>query len=579
MPGIKGSGGEHATSAMNERPEKESTMYVFVAAAILLVPLLTPAFGCAGAPSVARPETAPPEAPREYVDTTLVPSSGRTIRIGEGDDLQDAIDTAQLGDTILLEAGATFKGPFILPKKTGTGWLTIRTSTPDKPFPAPGSRVSPAHASIMPKLISWKGEGVVLADRGAHHYRFIGIEVTPHEGTYLYSVMWFGNNKERTLEELPHHIIVDRCYIHGDPKKGSRRGVALNGRHLAVVDSYVSDFKEVGADSQAILGWGGAGPFKISNNYLEGAGENVMFGGGDPFIKDLVPSDIEVRGNLMVKPLRWKKNETGFEGTSWSIKNIFELKNARRVVVEGNVLEHNWEEGQSGFAVLFTVRNQEGRAPWSVVEDVQFINNIIRHSGSGINLLGHDNNRARDQSQETKRILIRNNLWEDIGGERWGGRGILFQIMEGTSDVRIEHNTALQRGYTLFALGPPHHRFTFRDNIAPHNEYGIFGNDVGIGVAALDAYFPDAVVTENVLPGGDASQYPDGNVFPDSIEAVPFVDRKGGNYRLTGGIKNLKAPGVDAGTLCAALSPQDAREQTICAVRTADRQGRSVASH
>jgi hypothetical protein len=60
---------------------------------------------------------------------------------------------------------------------------------------------------------------------------------------------------------------------------------------------------------------------------------------------------------------------------------------------------------------------------------------------------------------------------------------------------------------------------------------------------------------------------------------VPFVDRKGGNYRLAGGIKNLKAPGVDAGALCAAMSPQDAREQAICAVRTADRQGRSVASH
>ena len=108
----------------------------------------------------------------------------------------------------------------------------------------------------MPKLISWKGEGVVLADRGAHHYRLIGIEVVPSEGSFLYSLIWFGTNREQSLEEQPHHIIVDRCYIHGDPKKGSRRGVALNGRHLAVVDSYVSDFKEVGADSQAILGWG-----------------------------------------------------------------------------------------------------------------------------------------------------------------------------------------------------------------------------------------------------------------------------------------------------------------------------------
>jgi hypothetical protein len=392
--------------------------------------------------------------------------------------------------------------------------------------------------------------------------------------------MLFGINRERSVEEQPHHIIVDRCYIHGDPKKGSRRGVALNGRHLAVVDSYVSDFKGVGEDTQAILGWGGAGPFRIANNYLEGAGENMMFGGGDPYIKDLVPSDIEVRGNLMVKPLRWKNNEPGFEGTQWTVKNIFELKNARRVLVTGNVMEYNWEESQSGFAVLFTVRNQEGTAPWSVVEDVQFSNNIVRHTGSGMNLLGHDNNRPRDQSRQTSRILVRNNLWEDVGGERWGGKGILFQMLEGTSDVDIEGNTGLQRGYTLFALGPPHRRFVFKNNLAPHNEYGIFGNDVGVGVAALDAYFPDAVVTDNVLAGGEARQYPDGNVFPESLDAVPFADRKAGNYRLTAGIKHLKAPGVDAAALCAALSPQDARNQVICTAPTAGAPGgRTLASH
>jgi hypothetical protein len=558
---------------------EEGVMYAFAAAAGLLVWLLVPAFGCAGAPSTHRQETAAPEPPREYVDTTLAPSTGQTIEVHEGDDLQDAIDVAQPGDTIILDARATFKGPFTLPRKSGPGWVTIRTSTPEKQFPPPGTRVSPSHASLMPKLVSWKGEGVILADRGAHHYRFIGVEVAPMDGVSLRSLMLFGSNQERSLEELPHHIVVDRCYIHGDPKKGSRRGVALNGRHVAVIDSYLSDFKEVGADSQAILGWGGAGPFKISNNYLEGAGENVMFGGGDPSIRELVPSDIEVRGNAMVKPLRWKKNEPGFEGTPWTVKNIFELKNARRVVVEGNVMEHSWEEAQSGFAVLFTVRNQDGRAPWSVVEDVQFVNNIVRHSGSGLSLMGKDNNRPRDQSQETKRILVRNNLWEDIGGERWGGKGILFQMIEGSSDVNIQHNTGLHRGYTLFSMGPAHRRFTFKSNIAPHNEYGIFGNDVGIGVAALDAYFPDAVVTANVLVGGEASRYPDGNVFPDSLDAVPFADRKSGNYRLARGIKNLKAPGVDAAALCAALSPLDAREQPICAVRTAETgHGRSLAA-
>ena len=50
----------------------------------------------------------------------------------------------------------------------------------------------------------------------------------------------------------------------------------------AVIDSYLSEAHVVGFDSQAICGVNGPGPFKIVNNYLEGSGENVMFGGADP---------------------------------------------------------------------------------------------------------------------------------------------------------------------------------------------------------------------------------------------------------------------------------------------------------
>ena len=139
---------------------------------------------------------------------------------------------------------------------------------------------------------------------------------------------------------LPHDIIVDRCYLHGDPVLGGRRGVALNGKSLAVIDSYLADFKEVGADSQAVLGVNGPGPFKIVNNHLESAGENVMFGGGAPAIHDLVPSDIEIRHNYFFKPTSWR-------GVWAAVKNLFELKNARRVLVEGNIFENNWLASQA----------------------------------------------------------------------------------------------------------------------------------------------------------------------------------------------------------------------------------------
>ena len=97
-----------------------------------------------------------------------------------------------------------------------------------------------------------------------------------------------------------------------------------------------------------------------------------MFGGADPKIIGLVPSDIEFRRNHCFKPLSWNPLDPSYAGRHWTVKNIFELKNARRVLVEGNMLENNWADGQSGAAVLFTPRNQEGTAPWSAVQDVTF---------------------------------------------------------------------------------------------------------------------------------------------------------------------------------------------------------------
>src|SRR5262249_22119435 len=155
-------------------------------------------------------------------------------------------------------------------------------------------RVSPTLAPLMPRLVTLKG-AVISVGPGAHHYRFIGVEVSPSPGTFLYHLVGPAVDP-RSDADQPHHLIFYRCYLHGDPARGTRRAIVLNGQHLAVIHSYLSDFKEVGADSQALAGWNGSGPFKILDNYLEGAAENIMFGGADPGITGLVPSDIEIRG-------------------------------------------------------------------------------------------------------------------------------------------------------------------------------------------------------------------------------------------------------------------------------------------
>ena len=79
--------------------------------------------------------SAEPELPRVLIDTTYVAPAGATIAVGAGGNLQEALNRAQPGDVVSLEAGATFRGNFVLPNKTGTGWIVIRTSAADASLP------------------------------------------------------------------------------------------------------------------------------------------------------------------------------------------------------------------------------------------------------------------------------------------------------------------------------------------------------------------------------------------------------------------------------------------------------------
>jgi biofilm PGA synthesis N-glycosyltransferase PgaC len=466
-----------------------------------------------------------PEPLRHTVDVAVPHPTGRRINVNAGGNLQAAIDDAQPGDVIALDPAGEYRGPFRLPRKDGDGWIVITTAAASK-LPRPGSRVGPEHTSLMPRLRGL-GRFVITAAPGAHYYRLVGLDIAPADGAFVYALLQLGDD-ERSLDDMPHHIVVDRSVLRGDPARGSRRGVALNGADLAVVDSHLADFKEAGADSQAIAGWNGPGPYRIANNYLEGAGENVMFGGGDPGVRDLVPSDIEIVGNHLAKPRRWKAGDPGFEGTRWTIKNLLELKNARRVLIDGNLLEYNWPDAQNGFAILFTVRNQNGGAPWSVVEDVVFANNLVWHVGAGINILGRDDNHA---SQQAARIAIRHNLFLDVGGA-WGS-GRLFQLLDGTRDVTIRRNTAVHSGSLVFGGDhAPHAGFVFEGNLAFHNGQGITGSGTASGPDTLQRYFPGAMVRGNAIVGGDAAAYPAENTTPPSLDGAGVIRDRDGRYRL-----------------------------------------------
>ena len=487
---------------------------------------------------------AAPSLPEAHVDTAYPQQSGNTIVVNAGGNLQVALNDAQPGDTIVLQAGATFRGPFRLPAKSGSGRIVITSSAS---LPAEGTRVTPAEARLMPKLEA-RADAVIVTAAGARGYRFVGIELRPTPGVFLYNLVLLGTRTETTLSQLPRDIVFDRCYLHGDPQAGTRRGIALNGAQLAVIDSYLADFKEVGADTQALAGWAGPGPFKIVNNYLEGAGENLMFGGADPRIAGVVPSDIEIRGNHFRKPLSWRLEDPSYAGKAWTVKNLLELKNARRVLIEGNLLEYSWGMAQVGFAVVFTVRSA-GAAPWSTVEDVLFVNNVVRHAAGGVNIHGYDNHHPAQQSQ---RIAIRNNLFEDVDGEKWNGDGRLFQLLRGPKDVVIEHNTGFADKATIVLAGEePLANFVFRDNIVHYGLYGIYGDGKGSGAAAINFYLPGGEIRRNVFIGDTSAQalYPADNTFVGTMANVGFVNAAGGDYVLqtTSPFKRGATDGTDVG--------------------------------
>ncbi|TLZ77521.1 MAG: hypothetical protein E6K08_03295 [Methanobacteriota archaeon] len=485
-----------------------------------------------------------------------LPHSTGFIDVPPGGDLQAALDQAQPGDTIRLAAGATYTGWFTLPAKTGTGDILIRTTAPDSALPPAGTRINPSSFPALARINAAAGGSVITTDPGAHNYRFLGLEIAPTAGAFLYNVVTLGA-AETSVNQQPHNITFERCYIHGDAVAGSRRGIAMNGVNIGVYDSIFTDFKEVGADSQALAGWNGAGPFTIVNNELEGAGENLIFGGADPQVPGLVPADIVVRHNHFFKPLSWKVDDPGYAGTHWSVKNLFELKNARRVLIEGNVFENDWTDAQTATAILFTVRNQDGTAPWSQIDHVTFRNNIVRHTGSGLSVLGYDNNFP---SQQTNNVSIENNLLYDLNGTTWGGFGAFVLMLNGTADVAIDHNTVFQSQHVVIADSLPNSGFVFTNNVAPHNLYGVFGSGRGSGNDSLNTYFPGSVFRRNVIPGAPAASYPVDNFYPATLNDVGFADLPRGDYRLAPS-SSYKSAGTDGKDVGADI---DAVEAATC---------------
>jgi hypothetical protein len=475
-----------------------------------------------------------PMLPRVFVDTSYPDTSKYThVIVRPKDNLQAVIDKASCGTVIELPAGATFlqAKPFVLPNKhcKETGWIIVRSSLADVSLPA-GGRVTPQQSAVLSRIVTVPpASAVITAAASSGYYRLIGLEITsPVSNPSLTLVVLSGD--EVTEEQYRHNIIIDRCYVHGGEALEVRRGLAMGGVNNAVIDSHFSEIHTRGQDSQAVAAWRGVGPYKISNNFLSSSSENLLFGGEATGVSDTVPSDIEILRNHFTKPLTWLPGHRLYAGHKWLVKNLLELKNARRVLIEGNVFEHNWTDGQAGLAILFTPRNEglhdydDGLATWNTVEDVTFQFNLLRHVCSGINVSGADD--IKGISEAAHRIAIQHNLFQDVGsfaaeGTAAGDCGRLLTSYDTKNgapfDISTVHNTGFSSNGILNVGDRPAQKrlgYVIRDNIFARGSYGIHGSGSGEGSGTLADYFNGSIVTHNILGGCTGtclSQYPHQN--------------------------------------------------------------------
>lgn len=512
----------------------------------------------------------PAELPRVYIKSSLAdtPSPGKVNLVKESDNLQAALDSAACGDTLQLQAGATFSGHFLLRKKNcdDSHWILIRSSAPDQELPPEGTRLTPCFAgvaslpgrpdfhcsapkNVLAKIVfNGRGSGPLFFEEGANHYRFLGLEITRESPGA--NITDLAGPKGKVPAD---HFIFDRVWMHGTAHDDTRRGLFLSGMtYVAVVDSYFSDFhcSDACVDSQTISGAAGdfpMGPFKIVNNFLEASGENILFGGA---AATSTPADLEIRHNHLFKPMNWMRGQPGFVGDNngrpFIVKNHFELKNAQRVLFEGNVLENVWGGfSQTGISVVLTAKNPNNLCPRCLVTDVTVRYCSIANVG-GAFMVANVPGAGGSTAAAGERYSIHDIVVNDIDEKKFDGFGVFMLLISNTptlKDVRIDHNTAFS-ARVLLNIGVKNGKmqnFTFTNNLIGVREKDITSTGGGrencafqpekqTAAGVLSNCVTSASFTHNALVGA-LGGWPAENYYPKNIEAVGFS--KAQTRRLT----------------------------------------------
>jgi hypothetical protein len=254
-------------------------------------------------------------------------------------------------------------------------------------------------------------------------------------------------------------------------------GVVFEADNSWRESGYIEKIHWPGGESHASLQGFSNGPYKDVNNWEEG-GSAAWFSGGAPVDQNGGPeSDLEIRRNYFGRDLNYRQL-SGTSGNSpappwgcgtvdgnssdntcpfgWGIKNSMEMKLGHRDLVDGNVIENSWADGQQGFCVLVNARTCSGGQacgiynpstglPNTYIDNIRFSNNWVRNcpepvqmsnrsgsipNGGGVSLPVQDNDFV-------------NNLFTNISdSNQWGRPGKEWEWTSGQDVYRCAMTAA-----------------------------------------------------------------------------------------------------------------------------------------
>ena len=351
--------------------------------------------------------------------------------------------------------------------------------------------ITPGARLLLPVGFEWRGDLDIPKPVTLLGGAIIGaVRVLAPDVSFRAGVRLEGRNNGHTIVTAGDKMLIEDCAVVGSAE-GQHRGVSVNNttgviiRRTSITNIWHS------MDAQCISGDYGVRDLLIEDcARLEASGENIIFGGSDSSSEAAIPTDIIIHRCNLLKPIAW------YTLDACTCKNLFELKCAKNVLVEDCTMEYSFADGQIGFGVVLTVRNQDGGAPWSTIEDVTMRRITVRHVAGGVQILGSD---YTHPSGTMKRVLLEDWSVEDISNE-WGWNQRSIQLQNGGEDLilrRMKFSGPRMVNSAMTFEGTPWTRLTVEGCEFDEGEYGIHSPDFSLGLPTLEHYAPGYTWRDN----------------------------------------------------------------------------------